>query len=100
MNREYVSTVLCENKARPELKCCGKCYLRKQLRKTEEQGTGKPLVEKQQKTDVIFLLPERIAVPFIAEAQQLILRDRYAASYHAAAITDIFHPPSFIQVTT
>jgi hypothetical protein len=31
LNYEYISTVLCENKDKPEKKCNGKCHLKKQL---------------------------------------------------------------------
>ena len=37
INYEYVSTVLCENKAKPEMHCNGKCHLKKELKKATEQ---------------------------------------------------------------
>ncbi len=41
LNRDYIAANLCENKAHPEKKCCGKCYLNKQLSKSEkEQSKG------------------------------------------------------------
>lgn len=33
-NYDYISTVLCENRDRPYLECNGKCYLEKQLKKS------------------------------------------------------------------
>jgi hypothetical protein len=36
VNYEYVSTVLCENIDKPELKCNGKCHLAKELTKSLE----------------------------------------------------------------
>ena len=33
VNYDYISNVLCENKAKPELKCNGKCHLIKELAK-------------------------------------------------------------------
>jgi len=42
---EYISKVLCENKARPELHCNGKCHLMKELAKAseaEKNDTNKP----------------------------------------------------------
>jgi hypothetical protein len=35
-NKEYVVAKLCENKAKPEMHCNGKCHLAKQLEKLEE----------------------------------------------------------------
>lgn len=37
INYDYISKVLCENKAKPELKCNGKCQLMKELAKASEQ---------------------------------------------------------------
>ena len=31
MNKEYIASVLCENRARPVKSCNGKCYLQKRL---------------------------------------------------------------------
>lgn len=33
-NYDYITTVLCENRDKPYLECNGKCYLEKQLKKT------------------------------------------------------------------
>lgn len=35
-NKAYIAEKLCINKLKPELKCEGKCYLGKQLKKAEE----------------------------------------------------------------
>lgn len=37
INKEYVAKELCVNKARPKLKCNGKCHLAKQLQKLENE---------------------------------------------------------------
>lgn len=34
-NRAYIAKVLCENRTRPQLKCNGKCYLAKMLKKQQ-----------------------------------------------------------------
>ncbi len=36
VNYDYISKVLCENKAKPKLKCNGKCHLMKELAKASE----------------------------------------------------------------
>ena len=36
INYDYISKVLCENKDKPSLKCCGKCHLKKELAKASE----------------------------------------------------------------
>jgi len=46
-NKAYIAQNLCENRDKPEMKCCGKCYLKKQLRKadsnTEKQNRNTPV---------------------------------------------------------
>ena len=37
-NYEYIANVLCENRDRPYLECNGKCYLEKQLKKTNHEN--------------------------------------------------------------
>ncbi len=39
VNYEYISKVLCINKAKPKLNCNGKCHLMKELAKTSESET-------------------------------------------------------------
>lgn len=41
-NKDYVAKELCVNKAKPQLKCNGKCHLAKQLQKLEEPQPKKP----------------------------------------------------------
>ncbi len=36
-NKEYIASVLCENRDKPSLACNGKCYLEKQLKKANKQ---------------------------------------------------------------
>ncbi|SFD12341.1 hypothetical protein SAMN05518672_101587 [Chitinophaga sp. CF118] len=37
INFSYVANVLCENRDKPEMHCNGKCHLRKQLEKDQQQ---------------------------------------------------------------
>ncbi len=41
LNYEYISTVLCENKDKPEMGCHGKCHLAKEVEK--QQNEEKPI---------------------------------------------------------
>ncbi len=38
LNKEYIAQNLCVNKDKPELQCNGKCYLKKQLDKTDQNS--------------------------------------------------------------
>ena len=41
VNYQYISTQLCENRARPELRCNGKCYIKKEILKSSENQNAK-----------------------------------------------------------
>ena len=41
VNYKYISTQLCENRARPELRCNGKCYIKKEILKSSENQNAK-----------------------------------------------------------
>lgn len=39
INYKYISTVLCENKNKPEMHCNGKCHLKKTIKQAEEEDS-------------------------------------------------------------
>lgn len=99
LNKTYVATVLCENRDKPELKCCGKCYLRKQLKKTEDgtPETGKNIPSKASKSEIpefitaeVFRLPVRVPAtraPYPPAGAQAPLFRPADAPFHPPAIT-------------
>ncbi|WP_316841899.1 hypothetical protein [Pedobacter gandavensis] len=46
LNQQYIASVLCENKDKPEMNCNGKCYLMKKLQQAEDK-------EKKQERDAL-----------------------------------------------
>lgn len=36
INKEYIVSILCENRNKPELACNGKCYLNKKIKKSQK----------------------------------------------------------------
>ncbi|WP_295116630.1 hypothetical protein [uncultured Chitinophaga sp.] len=52
VNQAFIAKVLCENKARPELQCNGKCQLKKQL--TNEEKKDKEGNSAKSKYEVYF----------------------------------------------
>ena len=50
INKKYIAEVLCENMTKPEMKCNGKCHLKKQLKiandEPEEQSSPVPTFSK------------------------------------------------------
>lgn len=70
LRRDFIVQNLCENRAKPELKCCGKCYLKKQLKAVDDgndRSKNTPLkVEKQEITAYIIpahSLVDRMFIP-------------------------------------
>jgi len=54
INRAYIAKVLCENRARPQLHCNGKCYLAKTLKKQQEKK-DKETTERVENTPILQL---------------------------------------------
>jgi hypothetical protein len=56
LNKDYIATALCENKAKPVMQCNGKCYLAKKIKQEEKKEQQSPL-RKQENKQEIFALP-------------------------------------------
>ena len=90
-NKQYVATTLCENKDKPQMKCCGKCYLRKQLNKTEGSGSRQA---KQVQTDWVEFLPvSNIIVTLNMIPVDVVYHAAYTAPIGYAPSNAVFHPP-------
>jgi len=97
VNKDYVAKNLCENRARPERKCCGKCYLNKQLNKVEagsKQNTS-AIPEKWNMGEVIvFTVPSVITVPFVSTelSERIPLANEVFSPIEVPH--SVFHPPA------
>ena len=100
VNKEYVATVLCENKDKPAMKCCGKCYLRKQLKNTSdntENAPGKQQQVKWEKLSWVAVLPSAKPTAAILSLQEnKQLNSYYQNLYRFTSVVNIFHPPSIV----
>jgi hypothetical protein len=99
VNYDYISKELCENKAKPELECNGKCKLMQGLAKASDED--KPISSDKK---VVHLETELL---FFKEIETLIARQTYFQ--HKISISDnysnlyfhlngcaVFHPPTII----
>lgn len=98
INQDYIAATLCENKARPELVCCGKCVLTKQLKKADsgEQKDKSNTPTKAEKTAiVVFILPTNKGLDKLSATNILAIQNPIHPNHFEVAISEaIFHPPS------
>ena len=100
VNYEYISTVLCENKAKPKMECNGKCHLMKELAKTSETEspitTDKKMASQQFE---VFFLEEiksfKITPLYFFETQKT--NSNYSDLYFHLNTASVFRPPIFIS---
>lgn len=97
VNYDYISKVLCENKAKPELKCNGKCHLMRELAKAseEEQPVSSDKKALHYEFETVFLqqLPEFAWFNFDISQKNLI-NARYGNLYYYKSTNSVFHPPT------
>jgi len=97
LNKDYIAKNLCENRDKPQMKCCGKCYLRKQLKKAEDgnSASGKQAPAKLTKIEISEFIPSQsLRLP---EHFALILKKHNARTQHMHGRLlqrNIFHPPT------
>jgi len=91
MNQDYVVQELCVNRNDPASRCLGKCYLRKEFKKTESKSNQFQSYSKEK------------AELFFVEVMQTIKSCFLEVAIHVAAYrfhllckvtADIFHPPA------
>jgi len=101
VNYDYISKELCVNKAKPELKCNGKCHLMKELAKASEDE--KPINSDKKNTS-----KQEIELLFCNQLSELnfnqiyfhsktSIGDNYSNFYFHTVSCSVFHPPTFIS---
>ena len=97
LNYDYIAKVLCENKAKPELKCNGKCHLMKQLAKASETEKSEQKDKKSNvkvEWEIPFVLPEIESINLQIKPTYFILTPFYTNQYSYTLNTSFFHPPT------
>lgn len=93
-NARYAA--ICENKAKPALKCNGKCQLQKKIKQEEEKNKQNPERKLENKNDVLssrsFFTSAQVCSSLIAN----ILRFPYKTGKPLSHPAAIFHPPSLV----
>jgi len=93
LNKDYISTTLCENRDMPEMNCEGQCYLSKKIKQAQEkekknnQELKKNSFQEALLTEKIILLTpsyNHLSFPIIELPFKLPIKS-----------TSIFHPPKY-----
>ena len=93
-NQDYIAQNLCENKAKPMLRCEGKCHLKKMMAEEEQDTT--PLKKNTRSTLAEVLFSFEIAVTcFPFPGYKKTLHHSTDKSWkNILPVFSIFHPPA------
>ena len=95
INYDYISTQLCENIEKPELKCNGKCHLKKELANEAKKDNSKSNEQRSNSITFEVLYCENIT-PFTLYPKiysKTKVKSYYNCIYFRLNSTSIFHPP-------
>ena len=100
VNYHYIATVLCENKDKPQLNCCGKCHLKKELAKASEGEKPNSSDKKdntKQEVEVLFYedIASLVIAPIYFESENKLI-DNYSNFYFHLKGCAVFHPPTAV----
>lgn len=95
INYDYITKELCENKEKPELKCNGKCHLKKELANASETENATLPSEKKHNPSIEVLFLESIETFQLNPTIEMIQRNNYnyISLYTLLESYAIFHPP-------
>jgi hypothetical protein len=99
INQREITRLECENKNRPEMKCNGKCYLAKQLKKADEQLNSKK--SKSEHSAALmkslegstFLSPQLVVFHLPQILSSAKLNTEIITGQSTAHLLAVFHPP-------
>jgi hypothetical protein len=102
VNYKYIAKVLCVNKAKPVLKCNGKCHLMKQLANAAEADTSqeksiptdKKNTAKQEQEPNWYLCSSTQFTHFTGTQQNSLITLEYCNLYSRLHSSAVFHPPT------
>ncbi len=96
LNRDYITSRHCENKDKPQLKCNGKCYLKKQLKKLNQNGDA-PARSSNNKADgedyPVFVVPDYFALNHTNSVKVAVYFGKAGSRYGFLHERLVYHPP-------
>ena len=98
VNYNYIATVLCENKDKPKLNCCGKCHLKKELANASEgekpSSNDKKDTSKQEVEVLFFQDLQAFDITSFDFNNTTFISDNYSNLYGFLNDCTVFHPPT------
>ncbi|WP_432670438.1 hypothetical protein [Flavobacterium sp. SM2513] len=97
VNYDYIVNELCENIAKPELHCNGKCHLAKELAKASTDDTSNSSEKKvvaQQYELVYFQEIKAIIFSMYDSNFSPQVYNSYTNNYYHLSVNSTFHPPN------
>lgn len=95
LNKRYIAENLCENRAKPELKCNGKCFLQKKLKETEDSEKNNS--QKSEQKDLNFFSiepPAKLSLEICLFSDSVSKPGTYYNSvYFFTNLAAVFRPP-------
>jgi len=90
LNQKVIAKQFCVNQDKPELKCDGKCYLHKELQKTEHSDSEKIISTKNFDLVLNPNFEYNIEIKTITKKKELVI---YQETQHKAPYLEILVPP-------
>ncbi|WP_111956982.1 hypothetical protein [Chryseobacterium lathyri] len=93
VNYDYIVKNLCENRNIPQSTCKGKCYVSKELAKTEKQSNNSQVI----KISVLDVFVSHDTLSFLgqkeSEPEGKAIHSDYSIGHASEYFSRIFHPP-------
>ncbi len=76
------------------MKCCGKCYLKKQLNKTEDGNSKRGPIQNKNSETVVYIIEKIFSVPAAFNNSDINFNVASNSNYYYNFHSSIFHPPA------
>jgi len=94
VNKEYITANFCENKAKPQMKCNGKCYLAKKIQAEEKQEQQLPSILKRIGDVTLFFSTQHFSfLHAMPSGLTAVTNSFYLLKTYSSPLDCIFQPP-------
>jgi hypothetical protein len=95
INKDFIAQNLCENKAKPELQCKGKCHLKKEIEKVveKENSTDKPSTNDKTDIKISTYISSSVNWSFNKSFDLILPKTAYISSNFKSKHKEISTPP-------